>query len=58
MLPCLKIKSNLNQNQFSQEEKERLHLAKAVYNSKSPILTNPKDIEKYLSEDDNKNHPQ
>ncbi|MFT8385619.1 MAG: type II toxin-antitoxin system HicB family antitoxin [Lentilactobacillus hilgardii] len=40
------------------EEKERLHLAKTVYNSKSPILTNPKDIEKYLSEDDNKNHPQ
>ncbi|MCV3741763.1 hypothetical protein OF387_11000 [Lentilactobacillus hilgardii] len=54
----MKIKSNLNQNQFSQEEKERLHLAKAVYNSKSPILTNPKDIEKYLSEGDNKNHPQ
>lgn len=37
------------------EEKARLSLAKAVYDSDVPTLTNPEEIQKYLAGDDDEN---
>ncbi len=41
--------------ELTKEEKARINLAKEVYDSKSPLLTDPKEIEKYLAEDDDEN---
>lgn len=37
---------------LTEDEKARLDLSKAVYDSKVPTLNDPREIEKYLKEDD------